>query len=875
VGGRRPDRTHARPWQTPAMHTLLPLLLACTAGSGSTEPALDTGSATPLSIPLEGGQVVVDPGGFLNLWGDDGAIVVQHAIALVMLDAADDSGLPVRTDADRVRRLVPEVDPEDPQTLSGVSVQVSGQDGEPDLNWHIYRAQDGTLGLQIQVDNQGSNTVTVAKLVALRADGRDGGGLFLGPDPSTHRILENGSYAALDFVVQIHPGDTEPDAAANAIAPGDFAGHSVSDWDHGVADLDSDAVWVAGATSFQHVFPVINLSYEASHAEIDDLGRTSFSYLSLEGDLLPDPKALGVGEQLDSETFVALPFESDLLSGMEHYADILADSLGVTPWQRRKSGRRVPNGWNSWSGSGGTGGYGTDIDEDLILENAQVMADQLRDWGIDWFQIDDGYEPAYGDWSWDKTRFPHGAAWLSDQIRKLGMRPGLWMAPFSASEDSALYAAHPDWFADKTALGRIIVGTDQILDLSNPEVQDWLRELGQTVHDDWGFEWYKLDFGYQSLFGQDFWEANATREEAWREGLAAMREGLGEDTFLVVVGVTGIDYDLTDSARITLDNAPVWEWDPTVHDDDLMSQAGFKPTVRTAGRRWYLQDRVWINHPDLIFFRSNTGDESWPRLTFEESRSFATFVGLSGGIVKLGDRLVDLDGDAINVIRRLIPTYGVAARPLDLLRREFPEQWHLRVDDPLDGFDQDAEIIGVFDWGRNWDLTENPAVEIADPAATRTHQVDLSAAGLSGPWLAYEFWTGTFLGTVDDTLSIDVPSHDCRVVALRHPTGQPQWLGWNRQISMGGVLLEEARFDATTGTLHIQTPIVAGTDLAPFEWDLAVYVPDTFTLSSVDLSADSAPLPDLQTAQDGAVLHLRFSPKTAGELGLDLHFSSD
>ena len=109
--------------------------------------------------------------------------------------------------------------------------------------------------------------------------------------------------------------------------------------------------------------------------------------------------------------------------------------LGLVPWNRRE-GERVPNGWNSWSGSGSTGGYGTGIDEEIILENLEVMATELRDWGMDWYQVDDGYEPMYGDWWFDPKKFPNGPAWLSQQIRDAGLRPGLWMAPFTPHPDS-------------------------------------------------------------------------------------------------------------------------------------------------------------------------------------------------------------------------------------------------------------------------------------------------------------------------------------------------------------------------------------------------------------------------------------------------------
>ena len=826
----------------------------------------------------------IDVGGSVARWDDDrgwlqlddaaGNPILVGATASLMLDATDETGLPLAMDDDRERTLV--MDSLDGALGSGERLLITrhGADGEPDMTWAIVGYPDsGAWTFDLSVNNTLSAPLQLAKASPLVVPREPGRGLYVGHDPATHRVLENGSYTVFDFVVEIRPGDAEPDPWGEVI-PGDFAGHSVSNWNHAIVDLEGGPAWVAGALSLGTSSPLMNLSYEAPWARPDDGGRMPFTFLALEAAYTPGPKLVAPGAELTSDLYRVHPTETDAQRGLERHASAVAAHLGVVPWHRREAGRRVPNGWNSWSGSGSTGGYGTGIDEDVILANLDVVADELRDWGMEWFQLDDGYEPAYGDWWWREDRFPHGPAWMSQQIRDRGLRPGLWMAPFTLDPDSETAQAHPDWLADTTAIGDI-VGTDyEILDLTNPEVQQWLTELFTTFTQEWGFEWLKMDFAYYALFGDDFEDADATREEAWRQGMAAVREGIGPETFFLGVGAVGINYDLLDSSRTTLDTMPVWDQEPGLSPGDHLSAQGLKPTLRTAGRRWYLQDRVWVNHPDLLFFRSNTLDEDWPPLTETESRAFASWIGMTGGIVKLGDRLVDLTPESIDVIRRLMPIHPTAARPVDLFEREYPRIWHLEIDEPMDGYTEAWHVVGLFEWGWNQDLTTNPYTVLPDPLAPETMTVPLSALGADdGPWLAYEFWTAAFLGEVEDALVVEVPSHDSRVVALRRPTGAPQFLGWNRQLSMGGTLLEAATWDDAADTLTLRAEVAAGTEFAPFEYDIALYVPDGFTVDDATPSGPS--MESFETVDEGAVVRLRFVPEQTGDLEVVVTFSRD
>ncbi len=833
----------------------------------------DTGGTRDDSLEAcnDQGCLRAEAGGTISLVNTENEVVLERATArLVMDDYGDDGTAILLSDADEdgISWSLSAGDAYGTETLLMVA-QPSDVE-QPALSWTLGAHPDGWFTATLRVENTTELDISVAKLSPLYLDGRDGGALYLGGHPSTHRIVENGSYAALDFVVDLVPGDVDQNEGYATVMPGNFEGHSASSWNHGVQDLESERAWVAGALTFESTTPVMNLSYRESRSTLSEDGRNGFSFLAAEAAYLPAPKVVAPGDSLESERYYFWT-GADALEGLELYATAIAETLDLTPWHKREEGRRVPNGWNSWAGSGSTGGYGTDINEEVILENLAIMASELRDWGIDWFQIDDGYEPTYGDWWWREDRFPNGPAWLSEQIRDAGLIPGLWMAPFQVYPDAEMVTEHPDWFADPVALGEVILGDTYILDLTHPEVQEYLHELFDTFRNEWGFDWLKLDFGYYALLGENYYQENTTREEAWRQGVGVIREALGEDAFFMLVGTLGTNFGILDSGRLGLDSMPIWDWDPNAMAwDDRMEQQGLKPTLRTAARRWFFQDTVWVNHPDLVFFRSNPNDESWPRLTQQESEAWCSWVALSGGIVKIGDRLVDLEPEHVNALRKILPTHGAPARPLDLFEREYPEQWHVRYDGGLDGFSESWDLLGLFHWGFNVDQTVNPYVPIDDDEADRVHSMDLEALGIEGPRLAYEFWSGEYLGTIEATAEFSVPSHTGWMVALREPSGVPQFLGWNRQITMGGVLLEEVSWDEDASSLILPLHAAAPSEFSAFEYEIALYVPDGYTFSEV--SSAGVDLDSLDSELHGEILRIRFVPQSTGALELQIGF---
>jgi alpha-galactosidase len=72
------------------------------------------------------------------------------------------------------------------------------------------------------------------------------------------------------------------------------------------------------------------------------------------------------------------------------------------------------------------------------------------------------------------NKFPQGLKGLADEVNELGCKFGLWFEPEMVSEESMLFAAHPDWYLHVPGRPRQIGRNQMVLDLSRKEVRDYL-----------------------------------------------------------------------------------------------------------------------------------------------------------------------------------------------------------------------------------------------------------------------------------------------------------------------------------------------------------------------------------------------------------------
>ncbi|CAN5295320.1 hypothetical protein BH09MYX1_BH09MYX1_05640 [soil metagenome] len=618
------------------------------------------------------------------------------------------------------------------------------------------------LEVSLAITNPGSGTLVVLRASPLVADRAHGSIIHLGKSPATHRILEDGRFIAFDQTAQITLGDAAPFPLAFAL-PIPVRGNSASNWTHAVVDMDdrSNAL-AAGYLSFERSVPTLGIG------ATDD----AFAIYAADSAFVFHGKRLAPGASTASERLWLEPFPADPLAALERYATRLAEALAIRPWVARGGGRTIPSGWNSWSGGGGTGGYGQAIDQGIVDGALDRFAKDLAPWGNRYFQIDDGWQLRTGDWTWNQAKFSDDGASWNPKIAARGMKGGVWMAPFAAPLGSEVAKAHPEWLAPaEDGLVGAFGKQGEIFDLSRPEVVDHLRALGNQLRTE-GWGWAKLDFTYYALLGK-MSDGSRTNVEWFRDAWKAIREALGPDVFVVGIGLPGLLAGIVDGMRTTLDDGPKWDEDSA--DDFNTSPRALKGAVRTASRRWFFGGRVWASHPDLIFFRSwPASDPAVPALAFEEAKTFATFVGMTGGIVKVGDKDTDLDEPRLDVVRRLLPPWPGVARPLDVLERDYPERFHETVVAPAGTWD----VFGLFHWGTNRDLTKTPLLALGE--APRPHPITCSTT-----CVAYEFWTESYLGSFSGSLDVAVPPRTARVVAVREIEPHPQLLGTNRHLLQG------------------------------------------------------------------------------------------
>ena len=121
--------------------------------------------------------------------------------------------------------------------------------------------------------------------------------------------------------------------------------------------------------------------------------------------------------------------------------------------------------------------------------NQEVMDQMMKDMsqlGGELFVMDDGWfgdkyprdggSTSLGDWMVCKKKLPQGIEGLIASAKKYGIKFGIWIEPEMTNTKSELYEKHPDWIICQNnrtpSKGR--GGTQMILDMSNPEVQDFV-----------------------------------------------------------------------------------------------------------------------------------------------------------------------------------------------------------------------------------------------------------------------------------------------------------------------------------------------------------------------------------------------------------------
>jgi hypothetical protein len=658
---------------------------------------------------------------------------------------------------------------------SGLRITFSTAYSNATLKTSFFVPQD-SKSLLVQSELTLPKGARVLKINPIVARGSDGGGLFLGNGTSSAVVLDNGSDLYFDFVADV----SRVGEKKSLFCPPGYA----SNWNSAICTKSHNCL-VAGFITCDRAFPLVATDFVEEEA-VDMNGEKALSLFDMRCIYKPWREVGGDGT-FSSEVGL-LAFTDD-----PHQA-LVAYGQAISTAYKKKLWGGVPASWNSWGGGSGHNGYGQDIDETLILMNLEYAANDYLPWGMDYFLVDDGWQDESGYWFPNKERFPdhdgqNGMKWLAERIEDAGFIPGLWMALFRVDVSCELYKEHPDWVLQTDPIGTGMLGkNERVLDLSHPQVQEYLRSVLHRVFHDWGYKWLKLDFGYYGLFGAKYVQEQMSAMEAYRLGMKTVRDAIGEDVFFLGIGAMGSSFGIVDGQRLTLDNMPLWGEATGVSDQ------GIKATVLSASHRYYLGNTTWINHPDLIFFRDDFG------LTMDEAQSFALFVAIFSGIFKLGESFVFLHEhpEALALTRRLIPIYQGIPEPLDLFEHRFPEVFRLRIGEAGTQY----EVFGLFNWGKNYDLFQGKDM----PEEEREQVIPLPEGQGAGfvalDWLLGQLLTSSSGSSLHSkSVAIQLKPRTSKIVIVKPE--QDLFLGTSRHYAGGAVETKSIETDADASTTKV------------------------------------------------------------------------
>ena len=491
---------------------------------------------------------------------------------------------------------------------------------------------------------------------------------------------------------------------------------------------------------------------------------------------------------------------ADPFTALESYAQAMADvqQVHLNP---------IINGWCSWF-------YSHEyINEEEVLRNTEFAARALKPYGLEYVQIDAGWFRTYGEWEGNQN-FPHGMKWLAAKIRDWGLHAGIWFAPYCIAEGTDVFSKHHDWLLTDNdsqvkqcggGLSSPQVGPYGIpslmtkiygLDVTHPGAATWLHELFKKVSDDWEYEFIKIDFVEWSLLSAErYHDRSCSQAGAYRKGFEIIRDAIGPRRHLLDCGPMNNTAGLLDSARIELDQ-PQLTWEQYT--------GNFNSSAPAMAKRYYFNHKSWINDADHL---------GLALLTLAQSKAAASIIALSGGTVISGDRLVDLDPDRLEILRKVYPSYGVAGRPIDLFEADRPEIFEI----PIKTNFAEWSVVALFNY--------------ADAFMEKSVTLERLRLSESKTYLAFEFWTQRLVGEFDRELRVRVEPESVALLSVHPIAGVPRVISTDRHFTQGAVELKNVNWNTSSNILSGTSVGAVGT-----AHNISVYVPREYRWDS-DLPA--------------------------------------
>jgi hypothetical protein len=671
-----------------------------------------------------------------------------------------------------------------------ITVTCTGLEGKADLLYvvQVYD-QRPYATVQVTVQNTTGKEVTVQAIRGVEAIGEPV--LNLGGHPFANRILSD-SFSEDWPELQIYdlgkaPGGIHRGAGSQLIYNRET----------------KQSLFVSALTS-DRFLTLLHLQASGSG---DDMKIGSFSVDSTgttevqkEFDLKSNPTEDQVELSLPVEPGAEMKSERLMLqAGSDYLNQLRAYGDAIRRLHHARVSTETPIGWWSW-----TAFYGT-INEGETLANADWQAEHLKSLGYKYFQIDEGYQYARGEYTTaDATQFPDGMRFVGRTITGDGLTFGVWTAPFEVTRRAWVYEHHKDWLVHN-AKGEPIPSREvwnqksdviYTLDTTHPAAQDYLRQTYKTLVREWGVRFFKFDFMDTTAIEGYRYRPDTTALEAQRIGLQIIRDSVGDEVVLDKDGSPMLNtVGLVDTGRVSTDTGHSFQ--------------RTKDAATGIAARFYMHRNFFVNDPDAF----NTTGQSFSDRTKQPStlalpaaEASIALSAVSGGMYEIGDDMLVLgshrdrlalveNADLLNMAK-----IGRASTPLDLMTYDPDDQ------QPSIFFVQESPrqaILTVFNWTES---ARSHALKLADLGLPAEHT--FRALDVLNPNAPVTLQGGTVriegqipesvkvIKLIDDNVSAGAPSVNAQVPSVAN-AGETIHLAAQAE---GGVPALEYHWDFGDGT---------------------------------------------------------------------------
>ena len=616
-----------------------------------------------------------------------------------------------------------------------VSVTCLGVEGKPELIYVLQLYDEAPYGtVQVKVHNITGKALTVQAIRSLEARGQP--------------LIELGGNAAADRVLSDSFSEDWPDMKIYDLgkAPGGMHRGVGSQL---IFNRETRQSLFLGALTSDRFLTVLHLKVEDQGSEtkiasyaVDSTGTTEIQKdFDLKDSPAEDQVELSLpvrpGEDLSSERLL---FEL----GPDYQQQLLAYGDAIRRLHHARVSSETPIGWWSW-----TAYYGA-INEGETLANADWQAEHLKSLGYQFFQIDEGYQYARGEFTTaNATQFPDGMRYVGHRITADGLVLGLWTAPFEVTTRAWVYEHRKDWLVHNAKGQPIPIGkvwnqnadTLYALDTTHPAAQDYLRQTYKMLVREWGVRFIKLDFMDTTAVEGYRYRPNTTALEAQRIGLTIIRDAVGDEVLLDKDGSPMLNpVGLVDMGRVATDTGHSFQRTKTA-------------AVGIAAR-FYMHHNFFINDPDA--FNLTEEQQAKPPVSLAAAQASIALSAVSGGMYEIGDDMMLLgsEKDRLALVENSdllnIPKIGRVSTPVDLMtfepEDEQPSIFLLR-EDPRQA------VLTVFNW----------------TSTVRSHTLRLAQLGLAAD---HKFEARDVLNQANVTLAVGAvhlenqPAQSVRVIKI-------------------------------------------------------------------------------------------------------------